>query len=133
EFKADIINVYSAITIYVTNLAKDIQYHQLVKLFKEAESTPAHFLQLADRFSVPFTIIAIIISSLAWVFSGRPERFAEVLVVASPCPLILAAPLAMVSGLIRASRNGIVVKTGSELEILAVAKTGSFDITVNIT
>lgn len=67
------------------------------------------------------------------MLSGRPERFAEVLVVASPCPLILAAPVAMVSGMSRASRNGIVVKTGSVLEKLAVAKTGAFDKTGTIT
>lgn len=62
-----------------------------------------------------------------------PRRFAEVLVVASPCPLILAAPVAMVSGMSRASRNGIVVKTGSVLEKLAAAKTGAFDKTGTIT
>ena len=130
EVMSGSVNGDNAITLQVT---KDSQYQQLVKLVKEAESTPAHFVRLADRYAVPFTIIAIIISSLAWVFSGRPERFAEVLVVASPCPLILAAPVAMVSGMSRASRNGIVVKTGSVLEKLAVAKTGAFDKTGTIT
>lgn len=133
EVMSGSVNGDNAITLQVTKLAKDSQYQQLVKLVKEAESTPAHFVRLADRYAVPFTIIAIIISSLAWVFSGRPERFAEVLVVASPCPLILAAPVAMVSGMSRASRNGIVVKTGSVLEKLAVAKTGAFDKTGTIT
>lgn len=127
------INGDHAITLQVTKLAKDSQYQQLVKLVKEAESTPAHFVRLADRYAVPFTIVAIIISGLAWLISGRPERFAEVLVVASPCPLILAAPVAMVSGMSRASRNGIVVKTGSVLEKLAAAKTGAFDKTGTIT
>ena len=133
EVMSGSVNGDNAITLQVTKLAKDSQYQQLVKLVKEAESTPAHFVRLADRYAVPFTIIAIIISSLAWVLSGRPERFAEVLVVASPCPLILAAPVAMVSGMSRASRNGIVVKTGSILEKLAVAKTGAFDKTGTIT
>ena len=133
EVMSGSVNGDNAITLQVTKLAKDSQYQQLVKLVKEAESTPAHFVRLADRYAVPFTIIAIIISSLAWVLSGRPERFAEVLVVASPCPLILAAPVAMVSGMSRASRNGIVVKTGSVLEKLAVAKTGAFDKTGTIT
>ena len=133
EVMSGSVNGDNAITLQVTKLAKDSQYQQLVKLVKEAESTPAHFVRLADRYAVPFTIIAIIISSLAWMLSGRPERFAEVLVVASPCPLILAAPVAMVSGMSRASRNGIVVKTGSVLEKLAVAKTGAFDKTGTIT
>lgn len=127
------VNGDHAVTLQVTKLAKDSQYQQLVKLVKEAESTPAHFVRLADRYAVPFTVVAIIISSLAWLISGHPERFAEVLVVASPCPLILAAPVAMVSGMSRASRNGIVVKTGSVLEKLAAAKTGAFDKTGTIT
>ncbi|WP_302117780.1 heavy metal translocating P-type ATPase [uncultured Limosilactobacillus sp.] len=133
EVMSGSVNGDHAITLQVTKLAKDSQYQQLVKLVKEAESTPAHFVRLADRYAVPFTIIAIIISLIAWALSGRPERFAEVLVVASPCPLILAAPVAMVSGMSRASRNGIVVKTGSVLEKLAAAKTGAFDKTGTIT
>ena len=127
------VNGDSAVTIAVTKLAKDSQYQQLVKLVKEAESTPAHFVRLADRYAVPFTIIAVLISLAAWWISKDPRRFAEVLVVASPCPLILAAPVAMVSGMSRASRNGIVVKTGSVLEKLADAKTGAFDKTGTIT
>lgn len=127
------VNGDSAVTITASHLAKDSQYQQLVKLVKEAESTPAHFVRLADRYAVPFTIIAILISLVAWWLSKDPRRFAEVLVVASPCPLILAAPVAIVSGMSRSSRNGIVVKTGSVLERLAAAKTGAFDKTGTIT
>ncbi|MCE2138195.1 heavy metal translocating P-type ATPase, partial [Streptococcus thermophilus] len=65
--------------------------------------------------------------------SGDPHRFAEVLVVASPCPLILAAPVALVSGMSRTSRNGIVVKTGDMLEKLSTAKSAAFDKTGTIT
>ena len=127
------LNGDEAVTIKVTKLAKDSQYQQLVKLVKEAESTPAHFVRLADRYAIPFTIAAVAISLVAWGISQDPRRFAEVLVVASPCPLILAAPVAMVSGMSRASRNGVVVKTGSVLEKLADAKTGAFDKTGTIT
>lgn len=127
------LNGDEVVTIKVTKLAKDSQYQQLVKLVKEAESTPAHFVRLADRYAVPFTIAAVAISLVAWGISQDPRRFAEVLVVASPCPLILAAPVAMVSGMSRASRNGVVVKTGSVLEKLAGAKTGAFDKTGTIT
>lgn len=127
------INGDEAITLTVTKLAKDSQYQQLVKLVQEAEQTPAHFVRLADRYAVPFTVVAILISLLAWWLSKDPRRFAEVLVVASPCPLILAAPVAMVSGMSRASRNGIVMKTGSVLEKLAGARTGAFDKTGTIT
>ena len=127
------INGDEAITLTVTKLAKDSQYQQLVKLVQEAEQTPAHFVRLADRYAVPFTVAAILVSLLAWWLSKDPRRFAEVLVVASPCPLILAAPVAMVSGMSRASRNGIVVKTGSVLEKLAGARTGALDKTGTIT
>ena len=127
------INGDEAITLTVTKLAKDSQYQQLVNLVQEAEQTPAHFVRLADRYAVPFTVVAILISLLAWWLSKDPRRFAEVLVVASPCPLILAAPVAMVSGMSRASRNGIVVKPGSVLEKLAGARTGAFDKTGTIT
>lgn len=127
------LNGDSSFTMKATKVAADSQYQQVVKLVQTAETTPANFVRLADRYAVPFTIIAIIISGVAWWLSGDPARFAEVLVVASPCPLILAAPVAMVSGMSRASRSGIVVKTGSVLEKLAVAKTGAFDKTGTIT
>ena len=127
EVMSGAINGANSITIKVTKLAKDSQYQQLVKLVKTAEESPARFVRLADRYAVPFTIVAIVIALVAWWWSGNPVRIAEVLVVASPCPLILAAPIAMVSGMSRASRNGIVVKTGTVLEKLANAKTGAFD------
>lgn len=133
EVMSGSINGANSLTIKVTKLAKDSQYQQLVKLVKTAEASPAHFVRLADRYAVPFTIVAIVIALAAWWWSGNPVRIAEVLVVASPCPLILAAPIAMVSGMSRASRNGIVVKTGTVLEKLANAKTGAFDKTGTIT
>lgn len=127
------VNGDQSFTMQTIKLAADSQYQQVVKLVQTAETTPAHFVRLADRYAVPFTAIAIIIAAAAWWWAGDPARFAEVLVVASPCPLILAAPVAMVSGMSRASRNGIVVKTGSVLEKLAAAKTGAFDKTGTIT
>lgn len=127
------INVDSAITMTVDKLAKDSQYQRLIQLVKQADSTPAHFVRMADRYAVPFTGIAFVIAGIAWFVSKDPVRFAEVLVVASPCPLILAAPVALVSGMSRSSRNGIVVKTGSVLEKMATAKTAAFDKTGTIT
>lgn len=127
------INGDSAITMTVDKLAKDSQYQRLIQLVKQADSTPAHFVRMADRYAVPFTGIAFVIAGIAWFVSKDPVRFAEVLVVASPCPLILAAPVALVSGMSRSSRNGIVVKTGSVLEKMATAKTAAFDKTGTIT
>lgn len=77
------VNGDSAVTMVVDKLAIDSQYQQLVKLVKESESRPAKFVRLADRYAVPFTLVAYVIAGVAWAFSGDPHRFAEVLVVAS--------------------------------------------------
>lgn len=127
------VNGDSAVTMIVDKVAADSQYQQLVKLVKESEARPAKFVRLADRYAVPFTLVAYVIAGVAWAMSGDPHRFAEVLVVASPCPLILAAPVALVSGMSRTSRNGIVVKTGDMLEKLSTAKSAAFDKTGTIT
>lgn len=122
-----------SIRIQVRKRAKDSQYQKLVKLVEESESKPAHFVRLADRYAVPFTLIAYIIGGIAWFISKDPVRFAEVLVVASPCPLILAAPVALVAGMSRSSRNGIIVKTGTTIEKLAKANSIAFDKTGTLT
>ncbi|MFT8412085.1 MAG: heavy metal translocating P-type ATPase [Schleiferilactobacillus perolens] len=133
EVMSGAVNGDSALTIRATKAAADSQYQKIVALVKESEARPAHFVRLADRYAVPFTLVAYLIAGLAWAISGDPHRFAEVLVVASPCPLILAAPVALVSGMSRASRNGIIVKTGTVIEKLAGAKTVAFDKTGTIT
>ncbi len=114
-------------------VAADSEYQAIVKLVKESETHPAHFVRLADRYALPFTIIAYIIAGVAWYISKDPIRIAQVLVVASPCPLILAAPIAFVSGMSRSSRNGIIVKSGTALEKISAAKTMAFDKTGTIT
>ncbi|HIY59010.1 MAG TPA: cadmium-translocating P-type ATPase [Candidatus Tetragenococcus pullicola] len=121
------------IRIKTTKRASDSQYQKLVKLVEESEAKPAHFVRLADRYAVPFTIVAYLIGGIAWFVSKDPVRFAEVLVVASPCPLILAAPVALVAGMSRSSRNGIIVKSGTTIEKLAKAKTIAFDKTGTLT
>ncbi|WP_461219507.1 heavy metal translocating P-type ATPase [Lapidilactobacillus salsurivasis] len=127
------VNGDTAITMRVTHLAADSQYQTIVKLVKESADKPAHFVRMADRYAVPFTIISLVIAVVAWIVSGDPHRFAEVLVVASPCPLILAAPVALVSGMSRSSRNSIIIKSGTSIEKLAKAKTAFFDKTGTIT
>ncbi|MHC5218198.1 heavy metal translocating P-type ATPase [Enterococcus sp. LJL128] len=127
------INGDAAIHVKVVREATDSQYQTLVKLVKESEAKPAHFVRLADRYAVPFTLISYVIGGVAWFLSKDPVRFAEVLVVASPCPLILAAPVALVAGMSRSSKNGIVVKTGTTIEKLASAKSIAFDKTGTLT
>ncbi|ORN11667.1 Zinc-transporting ATPase [Lentilactobacillus parabuchneri] len=127
------INGDSSFDMIADKTADDSQYQNIIRLVKQAESTPAHFVRMADRYAVPFTLMAYIIAGMAWYISGDPVRFAEVLVVASPCPLILAAPIALVSGMSWASRSGIIVKSGTIIEKLGNAKTFAFDKTGTIT
>lgn len=127
------INGDNSLTMKAEKTAADSQYQTIVKLVKESEVQPAHFVRMADRYAVPFTITAYVIAGVAWFISKDATRFAEVLVVASPCPLILAAPIALVAGMSRSSRNGIVVKTGTTLEKMASAKSVAFDKTGTIT
>ena len=127
------INGSTAIQIQADQTAANSQYQNIVRLVRQAENQPAHFVRMADRYAVPFTLGAYLIAGVAWWLSGDPVRVAEVLVVASPCPLILAAPIALVSGMSRSSRNGIIVKTGTTLEKLAKVRSFAFDKTGTIT
>lgn len=127
------INGDSSLTMKAKKTAADSQYQTIVKLVKESEENPARFVRMADRYAVPFTITAYVIAGVAWFISKDPTRFAEVLVVASPCPLILAAPIALVAGMNRSSRNGIIVKTGTTIEQMSETKSVAFDKTGTIT
>ncbi|WP_125590813.1 heavy metal translocating P-type ATPase [Companilactobacillus jidongensis] len=127
------INGETSFKMKADKIAADSEYQAIVKLVKESASNPAHFVRLADRYAVPFTIVAYVIAGLAWYLSKDPVRIAQVLVVASPCPLILAAPIAFVSGMSRTSRNGIIVKSGTALEKISSAKSIAFDKTGTIT
>lgn len=127
------INGNSSIQIETTVIAAESQFQKIVELVKETEKTPAQFVRLADRYAVPFTIIAYLIAAVAYFISGDPVRIAEVLVVASPCPLILAAPTAFVSGMSRSSQNGALIKNGTVIEKLAKAREIFLDKTGTIT
>lgn len=127
------INSDQLITAKAIHTAEDSQYQQIVKLVQSAASSQAPFVRLADKYSIPFTVIAYIIAITVWIISHQPIRFLEVIVVATPCPLLLAAPIALISGMSRSSKYGIIVKTGSALEKLAQAKTIIFDKTGTLT
>ncbi|MDR1568459.1 MAG: cadmium-translocating P-type ATPase [Streptococcaceae bacterium] len=127
------INGDSPVMIVADKTAQDSQYQTIINLVRLSANQPAHFVRMADRYAVPFTLIAYIIAGLAWFYTKDASRFADVLVVASPCPLILAAPIALISGMSRSSRNGVIVKTGTALELLAKAETIAFDKTGTIT
>lgn len=127
------INLDGAVIARALHSAADSQYQQIVKLVKAAGANQAPFVRLADHYAIPFTIISFSIAILAWVLSGESIRFLEVLVVATPCPLILAAPIAIISGMSRAAKHGIIIRTGSALERLAMLKTMAFDKTGTLT
>lgn len=127
------ITVDGALTVKALHTAADSQYSQIVKLVKSAQASRPPFVRLADRYSVPFTLLAFTIAFGAWALSGDSLRFLQVLVVATPCPLILGAPIALISGMSRASKHGIIMKNGAALEQLAAAKTIAFDKTGTLT
>ena len=112
--------------------AADSTYAAVVRLVSEAESEQAPFVRLADRYAMWFLPVSLAVAGAAWALGGA-ARAVAVLVVATPCPLILAAPVALVSGLSAAARRGIVVKNGGVLERLARCTTVLIDKTGTLT
>ena len=127
------VNLDGIVTARAVRPAADSQYQQIIKLVRAAQNSQAPFVRLADRYAIPFTLVSFGIAITAWAVSGHALRFLEVLVVATPCPIILAAPIAIISGMSRASRQGIIIKTGAALERLALARTFAFDKTGTLT
>ncbi|MGV8885637.1 MAG: heavy metal translocating P-type ATPase [Microbacteriaceae bacterium] len=127
------INGQWAIEVSAIATAADSQYQQIVALVAEATASKAPVVRLADRYAVPFTVFSLVLAAVAWWVSGEPVRFAEVLVLATPCPLLIAAPVAFIGGMSRAARNGVIVKSGGVLELLASARTAVFDKTGTLT
>lgn len=122
-----------AIVIRATARVEDSQYQRIVALVEEASQSRAPLVRLADRYAVPFTVVSLLIAGIAWWVSGDPVRFAEVLVLATPCPLLIAAPVAFMGGMSRAAKDGIIVKGGGTLEQLARIRTVAFDKTGTLT
>jgi heavy metal translocating P-type ATPase len=108
-------------------------YAALVRLVQQAESERAPFVRMADRYAAFFLPLTALIAGAAWAVSGDPVRALAVFVVATPCPLILAAPIALMSGLSRAARAGVVVKGAGAIERLGKARTVLLDKTGTIT
>ena len=133
ELLSGSVNIEGAVTVKALHSAEDSQYQQIIKLVKSASASKAPFVRLTDRYSIPFTVVSFVIAGGAWAISGDPIRFLEVIVVATPCPLILSAPIALISGMSRAAKHGIIIKTGSAMERLAAIKTIAFDKTGTLT
>ncbi|KQW21853.1 haloacid dehalogenase [Afipia sp. Root123D2] len=112
-------NVGEAFDLNVSHRAAESTYAGIVRLVDGAQRSKAPMSRLADRFAIVFLIITVLIAAVAWFFTGDPVRAVAVLVIATPCPLILAVPVAIVSGLSRAARHGILIKGGKAIEALA--------------
>ncbi|HKU11808.1 MAG TPA: heavy metal translocating P-type ATPase [Sinomonas sp.] len=127
------LNGSSAVLLRATATAADSQFSQIVALVQQAADSRAPVVRLADRYAVPFTLFSFVLAGLGWWVSGSPVRFAEVLVVATPCPLLLAAPVAFLGGMSRSAKSGVIVKGGAVLELLARVRTVAFDKTGTLT
>jgi cation transport ATPase len=127
------VNGTAAVTITATATAADSQFAQIVQLVHAATQSRSRVVRLADRYAVPFTLVACALAAAAWIVSGSATRFAAVLVVATPCPLLIAAPAAFLGGMSRAARRGIIVKSSTALEIVSRVRTVAFDKTGTLT
>lgn len=127
------VNAAGVFEIRASATADASTYAGIVRLVAEAQASNAPFVRLADRFAAVFLLVSVAIAGAAWWASGDLVRAVAVLVVATPCPLILAAPVAITAGMSRAARRGVVVKGGAALERLAGAQVLLFDKTGTLT
>jgi heavy metal translocating P-type ATPase len=127
------VNAGAPFELRATRGAADSSYAALVKLVQEAARERPPFTRMADRYAMIFLPVTLVLAGAAWALSGDQVRALAVLVVATPCPLILAAPIALVAGLSRAAASGIVLKGGAALEQLGAARTVLLDKTGTLT
>ena len=131
--RSGVLNAGSAFEMRATATAAASAYAQIVRLAAQAGAESAPVVRLADRYAAWFLPLTLLVAGAAWLASGSPVRAVAVLVVATPCPLLLAAPVAIVSGLSRASRHGVVIRSGGALENLGRATTLVMDKTGTLT
>jgi heavy metal translocating P-type ATPase len=133
QVRSGSVNAGGPFTMLATTTAAESTYAGIVRLVHDAQVSKAPFVRLADRYALVFVPFTLGISGVAWFASGDPVRALAVLVVATPCPLILAAPVAIMSGISRAAQRGIVMKGGAVLEALSRSRVLLFDKTGTLT
>ena len=133
EIRSGSLNLGTPFDMRATATSEASTYAGIVRLVREAQASKAPFVRLADRFAVWFLPLTLAMAALAWLVSGDAVRALAVLVIATPCPLILAAPIAIVAGISRAAHRGVIVKGGGALETLGQARTLVFDKTGTLT
>ena len=127
------VNGSTTLTMRATELSRDSQYQRILELVRSAQNSRATVVKTADLMAVPFTVISFIIACTAWIVSGVPTRFAQVLVLATPCPLLFAAPVAYMAGTGRLAKAGILIKAQDVLENLGRVSHIFFDKTGTLT
>jgi len=127
------LNAGATFEMTATAVAGESAYAGILRLVTAAQAAKAPFVRLADRYALVFLPVTAAVALVAWLWSGDPLRGLAVFVAATPCPLILAAPVAFIAGIARAARRGILVKGGGALEALARAHTVLFDKTGTLT
>ena len=127
------VNGSTALTMRATQLAQDSQYQKILELVSSAQESRPTVVKTADVLAVPFTILSLLIAGIAWAVAGTPLRFAQVLVLATPCPLLIAAPVAYVAGTGRLAKAGILIKAQDVLENLGRVSHIFFDKTGTLT
>ncbi|WP_200331257.1 heavy metal translocating P-type ATPase [Leucobacter sp. L43] len=133
EVLSGAINGNRAVRVRAVRRSADSQYQQIVTLVRDAEQSHAPIVRLADRFAIPFTVVSLMLGGIAWLLSGDSTRFAEVLVLATPCPLLIAAPVAFLGGLSRSAKAGVIMKGGAVIEQIARVRSAAFDKTGTLT
>jgi heavy metal translocating P-type ATPase len=133
ELRSGVVNAGSPVTFVATADADSSTYAALVALVQQAQASSAPFVRMADRFALTFVPLTLVLAGAAWALTGDAIRAVAVLVVATPCPLLLAAPIAIMSGISRAARRGVIVKGGQALEQLATGRVMLFDKTGTLT
>lgn len=127
------VNGSTTLTMRATQLAQDSQYQKILELVSSAQESRPTVVKTADVLAVPFTMLSLAIAGIAWAVAGTPLRFAQVLVLATPCPLLIAAPVAYVAGTGRLAKAGILIKAQDVLENLGRVSHIFFDKTGTLT
>ncbi len=127
------VNAGSAFTMRAARPASESAYAGIVRLVETAQASKAPFTRMAERYALGFLAVTLLLAGAGWFFSGDPRRALAVLVVATPCPLILAVPVALVAGLSRTAKLGLLVKTAAALEALGRVGTVLIDKTGTLT
>jgi heavy metal translocating P-type ATPase len=133
DVRSGVVNAGRPVDLVATATARESTYAGVVRLVEQAQASSAPFVRVADRFAAAFVPLTLALAGAAWALTSDPVRAVAVLVVATPCPLLLAAPIAIMSGLSRAARAGVIIKGGSALERLAAGRVLLFDKTGTLT